>query len=259
MKKETCAAFVCAFLIIAIVLISFALADKRKGPEMLPAPVDVNTETVPGPDGKQTAEKAEDTKTEEPGDNSEKEAPAKTDEKPQSGDPGKKNPEEPPAKKPEKKPEPPVQPVVIEDEPEITDIPKEEDLPESADTGAYEKMVETVYKTADVTEQNGAVYISYSQPEIPSSMHLTVKADVYDINGATVCRYVSDAGWLGNPSYYDPSAKDVLSKMGTADLKDKKFIMVVKVGDAQLSKAAVVWQLVQDYDGSRSLTKSYVQ
>lgn len=247
-KNKTCAAYVCAFLLLAIVLTTVVLTRETELSE------DAGKE-----------DSIEQTKVEVP-DQAEKivqHAELSDEEK-------DVKPEENQARKTE--PELKVETKLTEPEPSETEelaLPKEYVKEEKVSTekpqktgvseiSVQQKLVEEIYNTAALSSKNGSIYISYEQPEIPPDYHLTVKAEVYDKNGKTYCRYVSDAGWLNESSNYDASAKKVLEKLGAGNLEDKMYILVVKVGDGDLLVGATVWQLTHNYDGTTDLVKTYI-
>ena len=257
MKDKTCAAYVCAFLLLAVCAAAFGLRKEEEPVKPLEnTDFEQTAEPVPERDnrGVELAELP----------------------KPEEKDGGGAEDEQ---NKPEQKTEVRAEidlnktaaEKIKETESEkdeaaelISELPALKEAPPAVhggttDPSMQEQLVREVFETASVQSKDGQLVVCYEQPEIPPEYHLTVKAEVYDRKGATVCRYVSDAGWLADPSRYDASEKSVLAAMGAGDLKDKMFILVVKAGDANLSVGATVWQLTQNYDGTQTVDKVYVQ
>lgn len=133
---------------------------------------------------------------------------------------------------------------------EIT-IPK---IPVLTEEPTRDDVAETLYRTVDVGSYKGDLTLAYAQPEIPEEYHVTVKLEIFDENGATIYRYISDAGWLSQPENYDASEKQILQKLGVDSLENRLMILSIKVGDKNLEKYATVYQLIQEYDGSRNFT-----
>ena len=236
-KNKTCAAYVCAFLLLAIASATFILSRKPASGSHFSSDEVIEETLVEVPE---KAEKTIQSAGLEPAGTTEEEP-----EPPQ--EPKVETKPEEPAKTEEKKPEKPD-----------AELPEKPQKTGFSDITVQQQLVEEIYETAAVKVQNGNIVISYEQPEIPPDYHLTVKAEVYDENGKTYCRYVSDAGWLNEPSNYDASAKKVLAKMGVGDLKGKMYNLVVKVGDGALLVGATVWQFTQNYDGTTELVKTYI-
>lgn len=248
MKNKTCAAYVCAFLLLVIGFGAFVFYGRQEKTEIpLPAPEPSIEQTVVDvPEEKENGREIA-------------ELPRKQSTEPAVSTPPATEKKKEPEKKPKEEPEietklyPSIDGIVEEIQ------TKEKEKAADSDIEIQQKYVEEVYNTAKLEVQNGNIVIAYSQPEIPAQYHLTVKAEVYDKNGKTYCRYVSDAGWLSESSNYDSAAKDVLARMGAGDLSDKMYILVVKVGDGDLLVGATVWQLTHNYDGTEDLVKTYVQ
>ena len=119
-----------------------------------------------------------------------------------------------------------------------------------ADGWNQENLASQISKTVELSTENNEVNISYAQPDIPKDYHFTFKAEIFDENGKTIDRYVSDAGWLSDSNNYDPSEKFETIRMHVENMKDRCAIISVKVGDSYLAETATTYQLTINYDGS---------
>lgn len=264
LKNKTCAAYVCAFLLLAILVTGFVLSrEKDEGAAPLPEE-NIEQTLVEVPEKEEKAVQFADIPKAKKEDVNEPAA----EQNPYS--PAKPNAVSVPEQKPEKE-APVIIETTIDNAPKTGNPPYPEGTPlpdmflpqgessASTDKKMQEKLVEEVFKTASVGAENGKITVSYKQPDIPPEYHLTVKAEVYDSKGKTYCRYVSDAGWLSESSNYDARSKSVIYEMCAGDLSDKMYILVVKVGDGDLLVGATVWQLTHNYDGTEELVKTYVE
>ncbi|MDO5331510.1 MAG: hypothetical protein Q4E99_02415 [Bacillota bacterium] len=114
-----------------------------------------------------------------------------------------------------------------------------------------ESLANQISQTVQFNTANNEVVISYAQPTIPKDYHLTFKAEIFDENGKTIDRYISDAGWLSDSNNYDPNEKVETIKMNVTSMKDKCAIISVKVGDSNLAESSTIYQLTINYDGSQ--------
>lgn len=115
---------------------------------------------------------------------------------------------------------------------------------------SQETLASQISKTVELSTVNNEVNISYAQPDIPKEYHFTFKAEIFDENGKTIDRYISDAGWLSDDKYYDPSEKFETIRMHVENMKNRCAIIAITVGDSMLEQSETTYQLTINYDGS---------
>jgi len=139
---------------------------------------------------------------------------------------------------------------VIAEEIEENSI-KEEDLFIVPKSGwDIQSLSEAVSGSIKISEEEGLLF-SYSQPDIPNELHLSVKFQIFDEKGATLERYVSDAGYLSDPKNYNSKEGYVEKQMKTDSLKGNMAIVSVIVKNENGN--AYVYQTSIHYDGSRTV------
>ncbi len=116
-----------------------------------------------------------------------------------------------------------------------------------------QELVRGIADTVEIDPEHGNV--SYKQDDIPNYLHLTFKAEAFDLNGACIGRFVSDAGWMVHPENYDSAAKELTKNLGVSDFKDKMVIVSISMRQIENGRPAgehVTLQTIYDYDGNAS-------
>jgi len=145
----------------------------------------------------------------------------------------------------------------------VDDLPQNEDsnqniashssiIPQKPKEGwSQESLAFAISQTVDFCSDENGVYVNYAQPTIPDDYHFSFKIEIFDQSGATIDRYVSDAGWLKDKKLYKPEEKVETISMNVSDMKNKMAFVVVKVGDKDLIESASVYQMTINFDGSK--------
>lgn len=155
----------------------------------------------------------------------------------------------------EAQPQKPAEIIIVSDD-RPKEPPKDEDTEGAAPSDAIKEAQEIVRNIADTVEIDSARgNVSYKQDDIPNYLHLTFKAEAFNLSGACVGRFVSDAGWMVHPENYDSSAKELTKNLGVSDFKDKMVIVNITMRQLENGEPAgehVSLQIIYDYDGSVS-------
>lgn len=130
---------------------------------------------------------------------------------------------------------------------------------EMMDPGARE-LARAVLESVSFDGSAGVYRFSCSQPEIPEPYHLKISLEIFAKNGEgtpTLLRYVSDEGYLADPSRYDASAH-VTEKtiQGLGGISGKAVFLEILITNTQTREMASYY-LKQDFSGERSLSSVY--
>ena len=125
------------------------------------------------------------------------------------------------------------------------------DTDSTTDSGLDSVDVDGIVAGSRITGSHGSYTFSFSHPQVPDKLHLTVSMKVFQEDGdgdRLLFSYDSDGAWLSQPQDYDPSERSVEVPVSVRGSLSDMYVMVsAKVVDEAGETLSVM--AVRDEDG----------